>query len=62
MSKPRKGTQEECDKLEYAVMLIESVGVIKHSPMRIVEDALRILDFGQLTPKQFLDYIEAVGK
>lgn len=54
--------KELCAKLEYAVTLIETMNAKEKSPVRIVEVALTILEFGKITPKEFLDYIEATGK
>lgn len=60
--KPRLDTKEECEKLEYAVTLIETMNKDEDSPIRVVEVALTILEFGNLTPKQMLDYIDATGR
>jgi hypothetical protein len=59
MSKVQKGSQSECDKLAYAVELIETLNAEEKSPILIVEVALQVLEFGQLTSKQLLDYIES---
>ena len=50
------------EKYEYAVTLIETMNAKEKSPMQITETALTILEFGQITPKEFLFYLEAVGK
>lgn len=50
------------ERMEYAVELIELGNAKEKSPMRIVESALTILEFGGIKPKEFLFYLEAVGK
>lgn len=55
-----KDTQKECNRLEYALSLIITLAEQDDEPRVILENALRIMDFGNLTPKQMLDYIEAV--
>jgi hypothetical protein len=47
------------EKLEYAVELIEALNAEKDEPMIIAENVLQILEYGQITPRQMLDYIEA---
>jgi len=54
--------RELAEKLEYAVELIELGNAKEKSPMRIVESALLILEFGQLTPRQLLYYLEATAR
>jgi hypothetical protein len=54
--------QKILDKLEYACELIELLNAKERPPMRVVEEALTILEFGQLTPKEFLSYIKASGR
>jgi hypothetical protein len=54
--------KKEVEKLDYAVNLIELVSAKEKSPMRIIETALAVLDFGQITPKQFMEYLEATGR
>ena len=54
--------KKQCEKLEYAVTLIEGVNSKEKSPMSIVESALTIMEFGGITPKQMLYYLEAVGR
>ena len=41
---------------DYGTWLAEQ----EDEPRLILENALRIMDFGNLTPKQMLDYIKAV--
>lgn len=50
------GSLEE--KLEYAVTLIETMNANEDSPIVIAEVVLTILQFGGITIKQMLDYIE----
>ena len=54
-----KSLDKECERLEYALSLIDALAEQDEEPCNILENALRILDFGNLTPKQMLDYIEA---
>jgi len=62
MSSKRKGTMKYSEKLQYAAELIGLLSPKEKAPMRIVEAALHILEYGGITPKQFLEYIEAVGR
>ena len=56
----KKDAQKECDRLEYALSLIDTLAELDSNEPRIVlENALKIMEFGNLTPKQVLDYIEA---
>lgn len=56
----KKNLMEE--KLEYACELIETSQAKEKSPMRIVEAALTVLEFGGLKPKELLRYLEATGR
>ncbi len=57
----KKDIEKECDRLAYALSLIEALADhADDDPRNIVENALKIMEFGNLTPKQMLDYIDAV--
>ena len=48
------------DKYEYAVTLIETVVAREKRPTQIIYEALAILEFGQITPKEFMFYLDTV--
>jgi hypothetical protein len=50
------------EKLEYAVELIETVSAQQKAPIQILENALTIMEFGGISPREMLNYLEAVGK
>jgi hypothetical protein len=64
MSKARANleTKKQTDKLEYAVDLIEGATHSFKSATSIIQTALQVMDFGQITPKQMLDYLQATGR
>jgi hypothetical protein len=49
------------DRYEYAVTLIETAVAREKRPTQIIYEALAILEFGQITPKEFMSYLDAVG-
>lgn len=51
---------KEFDRLEYAMSLIDALAEQDEEPRNILENSLKILEFGNLTPKQMLDYIEEI--
>ena len=56
------GQMKEADRMEYACNLIELLNAKEKSPMGVVESALTILEFGGISPKRFLEYVEATGR
>ena len=52
------GKRNEAERLEYAFALIDAMAS-DDEPRVVVENALKIMAFGNLTPQQMLDYIEA---
>lgn len=55
----RKYPPSMADKLEYAVELIELTDIAREGPISTVKRALFILQFGEISPKEFYDYLEA---
>lgn len=62
MAVPKVKGSKEIEKLEYAVTLIETMNAKEASPIRILEVALMIMDFGNITSRQMMDFIEANGR
>jgi hypothetical protein len=54
---------DDDEKLEFAYELIGKIEARgDEANYRIVEKALTILEFGGITPRRFIDYLEATGK
>ena len=46
------------EKFEFAVELIESINSKEKSPINLVESALTILSYGNISMREFLGYLE----
>lgn len=50
------------EKMEYTVTLIEESAATLESPVSIVHQALMVLEFGGISAKDFLNYLDEEGK
>ena len=52
----------EMEKLNYAAnLIVDASKKYKATPLAVVEIALKVLEFGQISAKDFADYLEATG-
>jgi len=54
--------KKQDEDLNYALDLFETVTAEMKSETSILAIGLRIMEFGKITPKQMLDYLEATGR
>lgn len=52
------GSMKLTEKFEYAITLIESMNANEKSPVQIVCQALSIMDFGDISVREMLNYLE----
>jgi hypothetical protein len=58
MSERKRIINHPLEKMEYAIDLIEGFSEKEEPPMQIVIMALTVMEFGGITPRQMLNYLE----